>query len=115
MCSIDTIKNKIITRVDELLTNHLKLFIETNKFSSSELGNLIGKLINEEVNIYRSTIIKKKEIKKSKDPPIITDISEYNIYMKNNIAKLKDFYKDKKNILEIFEEVYNNWKKIEKK
>ena len=51
MCSIDTIKNKIITRVDELLTNHLKLFIETNKFSSSELGNLIGKLINEEVNI----------------------------------------------------------------
>ena len=35
--------------------------------------------------------------------------------MKNNIAKLKDFYKDKKNILEIFEEVYNNWKKIKKK
>jgi len=110
---MSSIKHIIITKVDELLTNHFKIFLETNKISSSEIGKLIGKLINEEINIYRSSIIKKKEIKISNEPSDI--IIDYNIYMKTNITKLKDFYKNKKNILEIFEEVYNDWKKLEKK
>jgi len=122
MSSINDIKISIIKKVEELLTLNLNNFKETNKLSTTTIGKDIGKIINEEmITLKKSVKIKKeevivKEIINNEDKELQSKL--YKIYIKNMIKKLKEEDIDKKhkrNILELFEESNNMWKKTEKK
>ena len=122
MTTINDIKVIIIEKTDKLLSLHLDLFIKTDKISSSQLGILIGKIINEEIKDFRISIKKNsnKKIKENKDfheelKEVIS--KDYKSFMRETINKLKEeneLLKKKRNILEIFQEAYNKWKKYEK-
>jgi hypothetical protein len=122
MSSINDIKITIIKKVEELLTLNLNNFKETNKLSTTTIGKDIGKIINEEmITLKKSVKIKKKEvivkeIINNEDKELQSKL--YKLYIKNMIKKLKEEDRDKKNkrnILELFEESNNMWKKTEKK
>lgn len=126
MTTINDIKVIIMEKTEKLLSLHLDLFIKTDKISSSQLGILIGKIINEEIKDFRISI-KKNLNKKTKinekknkevDEELIEAISkDYKSFMRETIDKLKEEnqnQKKKRNILEIFQEAYNKWKKYEK-
>ena len=122
MSSINDIKISIIKKVEELLTLNLNNFKETNKLSTTTIGKDIGKIINEEmITLKKSVKIKKeevivKEIINNEDKELQSKL--YKLYIKNMIKKLKEEDIDKKhkrNILELFEESNNMWKKTEKK
>ena len=122
MSSINDIKITIIKKVEELLTLNLNNFKKTNKLSTTTIGKDIGKIINEEmITLKKSVKIKKeevivKEIINNEDKELQSKL--YKLYIKNMIKKLKEEDIDKKhkrNILELFEESNNMWKKTEKK
>ena len=111
MTTINDIKVIIMDKTEKLLSLHLDLFINTNKFSSYQVGKLIGKIINDEIKNFRiSTKEKEKELK------IVTN-KDYKSFMRETIDKLKienEFLKKKRNILEIFQEANNrfNYEKL---
>lgn len=111
MTTINDIKVIIMDKTEKLLSLHLDLFIKTNKFSSYQVGKLIGKIINDEIKNFRiSTKEKEKELK------IVTN-KDYKSFMRETIDKLKienEFLKKKRNILEIFQEANNrfNYEKL---
>lgn len=123
MSSINDIKISIIKKVEDLIILNLNNFKETNRLSTTIIGKEISKIINEEIiDLKKSIKIKKEEIIIVKENINIEDkelqSNLYKIYIKNMIKKLKDEDKDKKNkrnILELFEESNNMWKKTEKK
>jgi hypothetical protein len=63
MENIDEIKESIVKKFDEMLSENLELFETTGKFSSSEIGKNIGKFINEQFKDMRKshTAAKKKK------------------------------------------------------
>lgn len=111
MTTINDIKVIIMDKTEKLLSLHLDLFIKTNKFSSYQVGKLIGKIINDEIKNFRiSTKEKEKELK-------IVINKDYKSFMRETIDKLKienEFLKKKRNILEIFQEANNrfNYEKL---
>jgi len=123
MSTFEDIKFSINKKVEELITLHFNNYIETNRLSSIIIGKEIGKIINEEIAEFKKSIKTKKEKVKIVKEYINTDdkiveSKSYKIYMKTMIEKLKNEDKDKKNkrnILELFEESYNKWKNEEKK
>jgi cellulose biosynthesis protein BcsQ len=128
MTTINDIKVMIMEKTEKLISLHLDLFIKTDKISSSQLGILIGKIINEEVKEFRISIKKNSNKKtkinenKKKNEEIDEELREviskdYKSFMRETIDKLKEengLLKKKRNILEIFQEAYNKWKKYEK-
>ena len=124
MTTINDIKVIIMEKTDKLISLHLDLFIKTDKISSSQIGILIGKIINEEIKEFRVSI-KKNSNKKQKEneeeneekkKEIIT--KDYKSFMRETIDKLKEeneLLKKKRNILEIFQEAHDKWKKYTKK
>jgi len=123
MSTFDDIKFSINKKVEELITLHFNNYIETNRLSSIVIGKEIGKIINEEISEFKESIkTKKVKVKIVKEyintDDKIVESKSYKIYMKTMIEKLKNEDKDKKNkrnILELFEESYNKWKNEEKK
>ncbi len=126
MTTINDIKVIIMEKTEKLLSLHLDLFIKTDKISSSQLGILIGKIINEEIKDFRISIKKntniKTKINEKKNKEVDEELREaiskdYKSFMRETIDKLKEEnqnQKKKRNILEIFQEAYNKWKKYEK-
>lgn len=109
MTTINDIKVIIMDKTEKLLSLHLDLFINTNKFSSYQVGKLIGKIINDEIKNFR---ISTKEKEKEKELKIVTN-KDYKSFMRETIDKLKienEFLKKKRNILEIFQEANNRFK-----
>ncbi len=123
MSTFEDIKFSINKKVEELITLHFNNYIETNRLSSIIIGKEIGKIINEEIAEFKESIkTKKVKVKIVKEyintDDKIVESKSYKIYMKTMIEKLKNEDKDKKNkrnILELFEESYNKWKNEEKK
>jgi uncharacterized membrane protein YgaE (UPF0421/DUF939 family) len=119
MSKIEDIKITIIKKVEELLTLNLNNFKETNRLSTIVIGTNISKIINEQMTDLKKSIKTKKEkIKIVKEninnDDIILKSTSYKLYMKTMIEKLKNEDKDKinkRNILELFEESNNMWKK----
>jgi uncharacterized membrane protein YgaE (UPF0421/DUF939 family) len=119
MSKIEDIKITIIKKVEELLTLNLNNFKETNRLSTIVIGTNISKIINEQMTALKKSIKTKKEkIKIVKEnintDDIILKSTSYKLYMKTMIEKLKNEDKDKinkRNILELFEESNNMWKK----
>jgi hypothetical protein len=114
MTTINDIKVIIMEKIEKLISLHLDLFIKTDKISSSQIGILIGKIINEEIKEFRVSIKKNsnKKQKEEKEEEIIT--KDYKSFMRETIDKLKEeneLLKKKRNILEIFQEAYDKWKK----
>lgn len=126
MTTINDIKVIIMEKTEKLLSLHFDLFIKTDKISSSQLGILIGKIINEESKDFRISIKKntniKTKINEKKNKEVDEELREaiskdYKSFMRETIDKLKEEnqnQKKKRNILEIFQEAYNKWKKYEK-
>jgi len=126
MTTINDIKVIIMEKTEKLISLHFDLFIKTDKISSSQLGILIGKIINEEIKEFRISIKKnsnkKTKINEKKNEEIDEELREviskdYKSFMRETIDKLKEengLLKKKRNILEIFQEAYNKWKKYEK-
>lgn len=130
MTTINDIKVIIMEKTEKLLSLHFDLFIKTDKISSSQLGILIGKIINEEIKDFRISIKKntniKTKINEKKNKEVDEEVDEelreaiskdYKNFMRETIDKLKEEnqnQKKKRNILEIFQEAYNKWKKYEK-
>ncbi len=130
MTTINDIKVIIMEKTEKLLSLHFDLFIKTDKISSSQLGILIGKIINEEIKDFRISIKKntniKTKINEKKNKEVDEEVDEelreaiskdYKSFMRETIDKLKEEnqnQKKKRNILEIFQEAYNKWKKYEK-
>ena len=116
MSSIADIKITIIKKVEELISLNINNFKETNKLSTTVIAKEIGKIINEEMIILKKRT--KEKIIIVKEHINTEDKEMYKIYIKNMIKKLKEEDIDKKhkrNILELFEESNNMWKKTEKK
>jgi|694.fasta_scaffold01147_6 hypothetical protein len=109
MENIADIKASILKKFDELLTSSLTSLESGGKFSSSEIGKNIGKIINEELKDVRkgnsgtkkkkvvdkkveeeNTAKPKEKSKKSDDEKKSTrKPSLWNIYMKKKMAELK--------------------------
>jgi apolipoprotein N-acyltransferase len=123
MPTFEDIKFSINKKVEELITLHFNNYIETSRLSTIVIGKEIGKIINEEMTHFKkSTKTEKVKVKIVKEninaDDKILESKSYKIYMKTMIEKLKNEDKDKKNkrnILELFEESYNKWKNEEKK
>lgn len=106
MEDIEVIKNSIIKKFSEMLSENLDNYESTGKFSSSEIGKEIGKFINDKLKDIRKShsSAKKKKINQSSDDEkiqskkdSISEVKEkkkrkpsaWNIYMKKKVAELK--------------------------
>lgn len=112
-------------KFDELLSIKLNIFMETNKISGCDIGKEIGRIINNEIkdirNSFKKPVNKEKKKIEEKELIIINSREEltviYNDFMKKNLDELKknnEKAKNKRTILELFQESYNEWKKKEK-
>jgi len=122
---MNDIKTILIMKFDELLSIKLNIFMETNKISGCDIGKEIGRIINNEIkdirNSFKKPVNKEKKKIEEKELIIINSREEltviYNDFMKKNLDELKknnEKAKNKRTILELFQESYNEWKKKEK-
>jgi len=115
MTSINDIKKIIIEKTEKLLLIQLEEFKKTEKISSSQIGINIGKIINEELKEFRNNL--KKNIKEKTKEKTKENIKDYKTFMRetmDNLKKENELLIKKRNILDIFQDAYNKWKKYEK-
>jgi len=131
MENIADIKASILKKFDELLTTSLTSLESGGKFSSSEIGKNIGKIINEELKDVRkgnsgtrkkkveeetnktADTKSKKSVKTDDEKKSTRKPSLWNIYMKKKMAELKIENEEKgitKSSKELLSEVALLWK-----
>ena len=102
MENFDEIKASIIKKFDEMLTTSLETFESTGKFSSSEIGKDIGKIINDKFKDMRKSHTSAKK-KKSSDIKSDSDSKEKESKKDDGEVKEKKPRKSKKDDGEVKE------------